>query len=532
MFDRFPDERLVADLVAVQSAAPASSAAQSARGLIDELVAWQRVAAWVEFQRLDVMRRFELARIAADRDLVAGMSAALGAEPPVTDTDGCCDADPIRESASIREAVARLDAALDGVGADEGAIDLSVSQAAALARLEAGLDEVAGRFAAEEIALALNMSPSSVAKQLSLARDLHTVHSDLGEALQLGQVSAFVASMVASATRKLPDTARRVLDEAVTTDAMELPAGRAIDAARNRVREADEYSDVAAAAARNNRYAFLKPLDDSVAMLGAVMPAEDAVAGWARIDTDARRLRREGDPRNLDQLRCDLFAQALASATDGTATCPAAESTASGPGAAASRPAVSVQVVISLASLLGIDSRCGYLDGYGGINPSVIRDLLGSTDVTMTRLLCDPVGGSVMVADPTRYTPTAGLKHATGCRDRHCRLPVCTARVRHLDHIQARVDAGLTTEQNLQGLCERSHLAKHHPGWHVHGDATSVVTWTTPTGHRYTSKPPPATGYGTGPPRQLDDTIDLPGWLSQQQHLEAALQRHRQAGAA
>ncbi|MBA2573257.1 MAG: hypothetical protein H0V02_00510, partial [Nocardioidaceae bacterium] len=149
-----------------------------------------------------------------------------------------------------------------------------------------------------------------------------------------------------------------------------------------------------------------------------------------------------------------------------------AEGTASGPAAAARRPAVLVQVVISLASLLGIDSRSGYLDGYGAINPSVIRDLIESTDVTMTRLLCDPVAGSVMVADLTRYTPTAGLKHATGFRDRHCRLPVCTARVRHLDHIQARVDAGLTTEQNLQGLCERSHLAKHHPSWHVHGDAT------------------------------------------------------------
>ncbi|MBA2444550.1 MAG: hypothetical protein H0V49_04375, partial [Nocardioidaceae bacterium] len=220
--------------------------------------------------------------------------------------------------------------------------------------------------------MALNMSPSSVGKQLLLARDLQTVHSDLGEALQLGQVSPFVASMVASATRKLPDTARRVLDEAVTTDAVELPTGRAIEAARNRVREADEYSDVAAANARNNRYAFLKPLDDSVAMLGAVMPAEDAVAGWVRIDTDARRLRREGDARSLDQLRCDLFAQAVASAADRTdadrtdaESLPAesagsenagaegigAEGTASGPAAAARRPAVLVQVVISLASL-------------------------------------------------------------------------------------------------------------------------------------------------------------------------------------
>ncbi|MBA2444549.1 MAG: hypothetical protein H0V49_04370 [Nocardioidaceae bacterium] len=137
MFDRLPDERLVADLVAVQSSAPTSSAAQAARGLIEELVAWQRVSSWVEFQRLDVMRRFELAGIAADRDLAAGTSAAPSAEP-VIDTHGCGDAAPISQAA------ARLDAALDGVGADEGARAIPVSQAVALARLEADLDERAG----------------------------------------------------------------------------------------------------------------------------------------------------------------------------------------------------------------------------------------------------------------------------------------------------------------------------------------------------------------------------------------------------
>ncbi|MBA2573691.1 MAG: hypothetical protein H0V02_02720 [Nocardioidaceae bacterium] len=102
------------------------------------------MSSWVEFQRLDVMRRFELARIAVDRDLVAGTSAAPGAPshggasgqpaPPVTNTYGCCDSTPIREAA------ARLDAALDGVGADEGAIAMPVSQAVALARLEADLE--------------------------------------------------------------------------------------------------------------------------------------------------------------------------------------------------------------------------------------------------------------------------------------------------------------------------------------------------------------------------------------------------------
>ena len=69
------------------------------------------------------------------------------------------------------------------------------------------------------------------------------------------------------------------------------------------------------------------------------------------------------------------------------------------------------------------------------------------------------------------------------------------------------------------GLCERSHLAKHHPRWRVSGDARSVVTWQTPTGHRYTSTPPPATGYGTGPPCELDTPREPPDWLSFQQRL-------------
>ncbi|MGI8889030.1 MAG: hypothetical protein ACR2GB_08705, partial [Nocardioidaceae bacterium] len=271
MFDRAPDEQLVVDLVATQVAAPPASAALAAQGLIEELVAWQRVASWVESQRLDTMRRFEAARVAADRDIAA-------------------------------------DATNDGAG-----MDLSPSQRAAVLRLEANLDDLAGKFAADEIALALNMSPSSASNQLSLAHDLHTVHRDLGEALLWGQITPMVASLVAQATRKLPEPARVALDEAVTIDAVELPAGRAIEAARNRVAELSQYTDLLIEQAHQHRHAFLKPLDHDQALIAAVMPAADAIRAWKRLDANARTHKRAGDPRTLDQLRCDLFADALVS---------------------------------------------------------------------------------------------------------------------------------------------------------------------------------------------------------------------------
>lgn len=462
--------------------------------LLEQAVAWDRVGAWVESQRLDTLHRFEAARIDADTALGEQAEAVMAERSP--------------------------------------------AQVGALLRMRANLAAEAGKFAAEEVALALNISPTAAHKQLSLARDLHTVHRDLGEALELGQVSAFVASMVAAATRRLPDQARRVIDEAVTADAVEQPAGKAIAAARARVAEADEHGELMAARARADRRVFVKPMDDGVAMLGAVLPAEDAIRAFDTLDQIARSAKAAGDPASLDHLRCQALVTTITGPTGATAAATAAPAGASAgagspaddeqpPAVLRSRRPTSVQVVISLTSLLGLDSKDGFLDGYGTITAGVARSIIAAGDVTLTRLLCDPVTGAVMVADPTKYRPDAATTHAVTCRDTGCRLPVCTARVRQLDHIKAFADGGLTTPDNLQGLCERSHLAKSHPGWTVTGDANTVVTWRTPTGHRYYSLPPPATGYGTGPPGELDNDLDLPGWLSHHQRLRAQLDHWR-----
>jgi hypothetical protein len=227
-----------------------------------------------------------------------------------------------------------------------------------------------------------------------------------------------------------------------------------------------------------------------------------------QLDRDARAVRAAGADsaaEPLDHLRCASFVDRLTAAA--------------GSGHSPSRAPVQLQVVMSMSSLLGLDSEPAWLHGYGVITRSTVQQLVDAGDVTITRLFCDPYAGGVVATDPTRYTPSGGLRHAVVCRDRHCRMPVCTARIRQLDHIKARVDGGLTDRTNLHGLSELCHLAKHHPRWRVDGDADGVVTWRTPTGHTYRSHPPPAVAHGTGPPRSLDDDPTIPAWLSREQRL-------------
>ncbi|HYO33472.1 MAG TPA: hypothetical protein VES21_11545, partial [Nocardioidaceae bacterium] len=88
------------------------------------------------------------------------------------------------------------------------------------------------------------------------------MHPQLGEALRAGEVSGFVVSMVAAATARVESGARRLLEAAVTADAVEVPAGAAISAARARAAEADPDADAAAARAAAARRVYLKPLDD------------------------------------------------------------------------------------------------------------------------------------------------------------------------------------------------------------------------------------------------------------------------------
>jgi hypothetical protein len=96
----------------------------------------------------------------------------------------------------------------------------------------------------------------------------------------------------------------------------------------------------------------------------------------------------------------------------------------------------------------------------------------------------------------------------------HCRVPWCTAPIRHLDHVTPHRDRPVTDATGLAAVCIGHNLAKEDPGHTVtvtHEGITAVgsrdaqghphaIAWTTPTGHTHTGLAPPILGWGTHTP--------------------------------
>jgi len=106
------------------------------------------------------------------------------------------------------------------------------------------------------------------------------------------------------------------------------------------------------------------------------------------------------------------------------------------------------------------------------------------------RVRTDPDTGAVTDVGRTRYAPSAALADLVRTRDFTC-LPGCRQPAHRcdLDHITPWPD-GPTTAANLATLCRHHHRLKHQAGWRVEVDDPATLTWTSPTGHRYTTTAP------------------------------------------
>jgi Domain of unknown function (DUF222) len=89
------------------------------------------------------------------------------------------------------------------------------------------------------------------------------------------------------------------------------------------------------------------------------------------------------------------------------------------------------------------------------------------------------------------YRPPPGLQHLIRIRQQLCVFPGCgrPARRCDLDHTLAYHRGGRTCECNLAPLCRKHHHTKQAHGWTLDQPEPGVMTWTTPTGRRYTTRP-------------------------------------------
>jgi Domain of unknown function (DUF222) len=91
------------------------------------------------------------------------------------------------------------------------------------------------------------------------------------------------------------------------------------------------------------------------------------------------------------------------------------------------------------------------------------------------------------------YQPPDSLRHLIKIRSPRCGYPGCRRPATRCDddHTIPHHQGGKTCECNLHPLCRRHHQAKQAPGWRLDQPEPGLLTWTLPSGRRYTVTPEP-----------------------------------------
>jgi len=221
---------------------------------------------------------------------------------------------------------------------------------------------------------------------------------------------------------------------------------------------------------------------------GALLVTGDGAritAAQCRVDRIARRLRKNGDVRTLAQLRADVATDLLLRGWVPN------DPTFAQLGQA---PAAFVNVVVSLSTLLGVDTGVGQIPGWGAISAQATRRLALAAGSVWTRIVTDPLTGRAIEATAGTYRVPKAMAEQVNARDGTCRAPGCEipADRGDLDHsIEWAPDGGggTTSEPNLAALHRGHHNLKTARFWDSDQCADGSILWTTATGRKLTTYP-------------------------------------------
>ena len=385
--------------------------------------------------------------------------------------------------------------------------ELKSAAAAAQVRVTADLDESVraeraargvpaterGRGIGAQVALARRESPNRGGRHLGFARALVTEMPHTLAALSEGSLSEWRATLLVRETACLSREDRGRVDAELCADPATLAGlgDRAVaDAARRAAYRLDPQAAVSRAnRAESERGVTLRPAPETMSYLTGLLPVPQGVAAHAALSAAADQAQAAGDPRSRGQVMADTLVERV-----------------TGRAVADSIP-VTVNLVMTERSMLAGDAEPAEIVGYGPVPAGTARDLLRrhtevddpAAQAWLRRLFTHPTTGELVALQAKAETFPPALRQLLVFRDQTCRTPWCDAPVRHADHARRRADGGETSAGNGQGLCEQCNYVKEAPGWAAAEHATSgaghhVVQTTTPTGHRYRSRPPPLPG--------------------------------------
>jgi hypothetical protein len=333
-----------------------------------------------------------------------------------------------------------------------------------------------------QVGLARRDSPFRGGRHVGLAQALASELPQTLAALRAGDTSEWRATVVARETACLDPADRRAAD-AELGPALAGLGDREVEAAARAIAyrlDPQAFVDRSKGATKD-RTVTLRPAPDTMSRFCGFLPVAQGVATYTALSTEADRARAEGDQRSRGQIMADtLVERVTGQATAGTVP-------------------VEVQLVMSEETLFGGGDVPGDLAGAGPIPAGVARNLVTDPDakVWLRRVYARPADGSLVAMDSQRRQFPKGMRRALQLRDRTCRTPWCGAPIRHADHVVPVAEGGKTSAANGQGLCEACNYTKQAPGWAARpgpAGAGHDVEITTPTGHTYTSHPPPLPG--------------------------------------
>ena len=408
---------------------------------------------------------------------------------------------------------------------------------------------VGSEYAPDEVGVALHLSRGTACARIGLACRLLGTLPETHALWEAGRIDTAKARAVDDATVVLSDELARAVQDRVLSRAPEQTLAQLKAALARAVLAVDpDGAEQRHRQARRDRRVVITPEADGMASLWALLTATQAAGAFSWLTRLARGLGPD-DLRSMDTRRADILAALLSgqlvtnpattdtattdTATTDTDTAPgggdaddgeageeqahggSSDSTdstdavdgadgadvATGPG----RPIQPmnpgkplIQVVVPYSTLIGADDHPAELVGVGPIPASLAREV--AADGVWRRLVTDPLSGTLLDHGRTTYHPPTALADHVRARDGHCRFTGCRRKATdaELDHVVAWSDGGTTSEPNLAAYCTHHHRLKHHADWRVDAHPDGRLTWTTPTGHRHTTR---AHDYRPEPPR-------------------------------
>lgn len=433
-----------------------------------------------------------IARAARIRDAAVDADAvsAVGAESPGDERAGD-EAECAQAEGECLDIIRSLEEAKSALAAAQARVTASLRARRASRRAGQGVraeERCAGL--ASEVALARRVSPVQGNRHLGTALALTSEMPHTLSALSYGRISEWKATLVVKETAVLSQADRAQVDLELAGQLETLGDKRAGAQARSIGYRLDPGSALRRVrGATADRRVGLRPAPDTMSVLTGVLPVAQGVACKTALENHADQRRSAGDDRTRAQIMADTLVERVTGQ--------------------ASAESVNIEVGLQMTadSLFGAGTAAGdqpaEVCGFGPVPADVGRNLVREADLAwIRRLYTAPETGELVSMDNRRRVFSGRMRELIIRRDQTCRTLWCDAPVRHIDHAQPFRNGGETSLANGIGLCEACNYAKEHPGWHHHvttlpGGITRLDI-TTPTKHRYRSRPPglppPATG--------------------------------------